>query len=94
MLKIDIVATIDSKKKLIKTIFFFDNDSYLGESILWRDIWIIRTSYYRFCFGFYWYSPRKLGIQPEQKRLVSKTSQIKKAVHQMTRLIPVDIIVL
>ena len=38
MLKIDIVATIDSKKKLIKTIFFFDNDSYLKESILWRDI--------------------------------------------------------
>ena len=38
MLKIDIVATTDSKKKLIKTIFFFDNDSYLGESILWRDI--------------------------------------------------------
>ena len=38
MLKIDIVATIDSKKKLIKTIFFFDNDSYLGESRLWRDL--------------------------------------------------------
>ena len=28
MLKIDIVATIDSKKILIKTIFFFDNNSY------------------------------------------------------------------
>ena len=38
MLKIDIVATIDSKKKLIKMIFFFDNGSYLGESILWRGI--------------------------------------------------------
>ena len=38
MLKIDIVATIDSKKKLIKTIFFFDNDSYFGESTRWRGI--------------------------------------------------------
>ena len=38
MLKIDIVATIDSKKILIRTIFFLDNNSYLEESIVWRDI--------------------------------------------------------
>ena len=27
-----------SKKTLIRTIFFLDNNSYLEESILWRDI--------------------------------------------------------